>query len=166
MFNFRKENFNLSVESKLKDIYDYCHNGEAEELENSLIDAKNLLIKYFNKTKIKIDFDKTEISIDDFEDKAILEANEVFSQFLQNLIYYVCHNIDLKYQESLLEVIFSQEEFLLFKSESNNKSKIILWIDPKEKDTALHSLCRNGHLKYVEKFINCAKNSYNDDLYH
>lgn len=82
---------------------------------------------------------------------AITTAKHVFSQFCQNLVYYIAHNSkNIDVRNTALNIVLDQE-LLIYKDEQGN---ITLYSDPKEEDTMLTVVCRIDFLEGFNKICN------------
>src|SRR5207248_2869752 len=81
------------------------------------------------------------------EGDATLRAHEVFSEFLQHLVYFISHNLqnshELSFSDELIKKLIQHESFFHVHRQAGKNQKITVWIDPKEQTNALISLSRN-----------------------
>jgi hypothetical protein len=145
--NFRTHCFNEEVDQKIKTIYDNIHQHKA--FSENLTTLYRQLQNYYTKDRQK-DYKK---------EKAVIRANEVQSEFLQNLIYYISRNI--KDQKSASDQCLAvlewkpQEEkaeqaFSIF---YRNNRDVTIWVDPKERYNALNAACKESHSEVVQQLL-------------
>ena len=99
------------------------------------------------------------------EENAIIRAHEVFSEFLQSLIYFMPHNLKLEdssiqeFTTQLISKLINHDHFL-YVSLKNNKTTV--WIDPQETVNVLLCLSRtSGQIENVKKLLQKC-----DDIFH
>ena len=109
-----------------------CTNAHANvEIKNELEQLRSGLLDYYRIDRIR-DYSFRE---------AGERAKEVYSEFLQDLIYYICHNVcDKEFIRKIVPNILKDPLFFY----KNSRNEVTVWVDPKEQSTALISLCRLG----------------------
>jgi len=68
------------------------------------------------------------------------------SEFLQHLVYYIAHNKDNKYSQSIVTFLLKLPLFF-YQKKTSGKDEVTVWIDPKEEITPLFSLAMNGDVE-------------------
>lgn len=154
--NFRTREFNREIDNKIKDIYECCHRGYNNAFPRLLVELE-LELRHFYISNKKVDR-RTEKS-------AINRSNEIFSEFLHNLVYYITHNTYEKQREFAQRKIFDLMEYknkdsipLFFYTSSPNE--ITLWIDEKTGYNVLHALAKVGFLTAVQAVLLMAKKTF------
>jgi hypothetical protein len=156
--NFRVRSFNSHVKETVGKIYQLCY----EEIDldaavkNTFLDLLRTLFGNF------WDYYLGEQNNPEKEHLDKIRATEVFKEFLQHLVYYICHNTKLYNNiefllTALLEVWPQPFRVQLNKSDT---STLVLWYDPQENCTVLHSVCRTNQLLALQRLRLAAKSVY------
>lgn len=138
----------------LNNINQNNNNNLAIDELSEMIDFRNPSYSYLNKFRAAI-LSQTDLSLELDSLYPILK-NDVYIQFIQNLIYFAYHNIDAStsnYPQALTTHII---EILSDKCQED----FTIWVDPKEKYTILNVLCTNGDLHNIKLLMNFLKNKY------
>lgn len=154
--NFRVKYFNADVYKLIHGIYHKAHQNQII-LKEDLQELHNAFVDYYK-------FERRDYS----DHEKIQRANEVYSQFLQNLFYYCVHNIkNEQYINNLFETILVTEDYYIFyKSYFDKKSPaVVIWQDHEEKCNILHSLCRGNYTKIVSLIFKKLKMLLNENQY-
>ncbi len=145
-FRRHAEKFNRAVSCCIKGTNDYVlskrSKDEVIDKRFSILLDKVLaaLIQYYTDDRAK----------DYTPAKAAIRAREVFSQFLQSMVYFIAHHVTLN-SDSLISFLVSHPFFYYVSYYTQRKPEVIVHIDPKEGCTALNVLCRAGYTADVKK---------------
>lgn len=154
--NFQIKHFNSTISKLIRNIYNKAHQHE-RILEQDLEDLHRAFIDYYeNQRKDYKSYEASE------------RANEVYSQFLQNLFDYCSHNIkDEQYNNELFGFILNyQNGYIFYKSFFDKKSpKVIIWINPKEGNNLMHSLCRGNYPEITKQVLRKLKTILSESEY-
>lgn len=152
--NFREMQFDVATKRQIIAIYRRLRaKDRISDINKMIMDVLPLLENYYNKFR-KQDYQT--------EKERNARAAEVFSQFLQHLVYYSCHNVKNSKQE--LDKAYVQDfiggliqgfpnYFHTLSFLDPRSPRIITWTDPKEGYTAVMSAVRNDLLKNVSNII-------------
>jgi hypothetical protein len=126
--NFRTTRFNNEVDTAINSLLNIIISPYSElTLVYALEVVYSALHDYY--------YDKLQDAPEDADDL----AKNIFSQLCQDLIYFTVHNIqDLPTRYRISDVLINHP-FFMYRTSAGH---VTIWIDPKERATALISACR------------------------
>ena len=139
--NFRTKTFNEEVDQYIQGI-------NRQIILWQSFDEEQVLNTLFGKLKNYYKYDRAKDYPTDKE--AATRAEEVLSEYQQDLVYFAYHNVKNKfYVQRLVANLIKCPNFHSTSSSASNRPKIIVWIDPKEGYTALLSLVRSDDMSNI-----------------
>lgn len=167
--NFRDRTlFNPKIRSSLSHIFQSIDSQYSKGLkleEKQLKDFKDNLEELLNQFT---DYYRKEREEDYTKEGAIERAKEIFSEFLQDLIYVVLHprefnklNIEdqIDFQKKLIALSLNHPLFLF----PGSKGRIVIWSDPETNATTLMTLRRSGFKKELDQFFTYLEEKFNSE---